>query len=149
LAVWDVKTQKELQAVRLQRDPLGGAFSARGDRFALNFGDDVDVLDIASGKLASLDLPKGSSATAFFPPDSRLIVTVAMVPAREMAERPLSQRVFASGELSIWDAQTGELVRRIEAEEPLYAGSISSDGELIVASTRFNSMTVWGVQPTR
>jgi len=149
LTIWDVKAQKELQAVRLQRDPLSGVFSPRGDRFALNFGDDVDVLDIASGKLVSLDLPKGSSASAFFPPDSRLIVTVAMIPTPETAARPLNQRAFTSGELSIWNAQTGELVRRIEAEEPLSAGSISGDGELIVASTRLNSMTVWGVQPAR
>jgi len=149
LAIWDVKAEKALQVVRLQRDPLGGAFSARGDRFALNFGDEVDVLDVASGKLASLDLPKGSIAMAFFPPDSRLIITVAMVPTREMAERPLSQRAFASGELSIWNAQTGERVQHIEADEPLYSGSVSSDGELIVASTRANSMIVWGVQPAR
>ncbi len=149
LTIWDVRTERELQSVRLQRDPLMGTFSTRGDRFALNFGDDVDVLDVASGKLVSLDLPKGSSVAAFFPRDSRLIVTIAMIPTPETAAQPIGRRVFTAGELSLWNAQTGELVRRIETKDPLHAGSISDDGTSIVASTRANAMTVWSVAPVR
>lgn len=146
LTIWDVATQKELQMVRLQRDPLIGAFSPRSDKFALNFGDDVDVLDVASGKLVSLDLPPGSSVTTLFPQDSRIIVTVAMIPTPETADQPFDQRVFMEGELDIWDLrQTGQLVRKIETEEALYSAAISDDGSRIVTSTRNNAMTVWGM----
>lgn len=149
LTIWDVQAQKALQTIRLRRDPLAGLFSSRGDRFAINFGDDMDVLDVVSGKLVSLDLPQGSSATAFFPRDSRLIITAAMIPTSETADRPLDRRIFASGELSLWDAQTGRLLRRIELRDPPYTGTISDDGAFIVTHTRMNEMTVWGLPSAR
>ncbi len=149
LAIWDVQAQKPLQTARLRRDPLAGLFSSRGDRFAVNFGDDVDVLDVASGKLVSLDLPRGSSATVLFPRDSRLVITALMIPTSETAERPLDRRVFASGELSLWDAQTGKLLRRIETQDPPYTGTISDDGATIVIHARTNAMMVWSLSPTR
>ncbi|MCS6847501.1 MAG: hypothetical protein RMN52_07295 [Anaerolineae bacterium] len=149
LTIWDVQAQQQLQAIRLQRDPRSGVFSSRGERFAINFGDDVDVLDIASGKLTSLDLPKGSSVVAFFPRDSRLIVTAVMIPTPETAEQSLDQRIFASGELSLWDTQSGKLLRRIETDDPPYTGTISDDGATIVTHTRANAMTAWSVAPAR
>lgn len=146
LTVWEVDSGQALHTVRLRRDPISGGFNPRGDKFAVNFGDDVDVLDIASGELISLDLPRGSSVTTLFPADSRLIVTAAMLPTPETAGQPFGQRRFVSGELAIWNAATGEPVRRIETDEPIYAASISDDGASIVTSTAANAMTVWRVE---
>ncbi len=149
LAVWDVQAQQTLQTMQLRRSPLAGSFSSRGDRFAVNFGDDVDVLDVASGKRVSLDLPQGSSATVLFPRDSRLVITALMIPTSETAEQPLDRRVFASGELRLWDAQTGELLRRIQTQDLPYAGAISDDGAFVATHARTNAMTIWGLSPAR
>ncbi|PJF48997.1 MAG: hypothetical protein CUN48_00605 [Candidatus Thermofonsia Clade 3 bacterium] len=149
LTIWDVQAQEALQTAQLRRAPLAGLFSPRGDRFIINFGDDVDVLDVASGKVVSLDLPKGSSATALFPRDSRLVITALMIPTSETAEQPLDRRVFASGELRLWDAQTGELLRRIQTQDLPYVGAISADGAFFATHARTNAMTIWGRSPAR
>jgi WD40 repeat protein len=146
LLIWDVEGGKVLQKIGLQREPLLGAFNPSGDKFALNFGDDVDVIDLGTGEVTSLDLPKGSSVSMLFPQDPRLIVTTSMIPTAETAARPLDQRTFVTGALSIWDAQTGELVRQIDTDEPIFSAAISDDGAQIAASSRQNALAVWEVK---
>jgi WD40 repeat protein len=146
LLIWDVETGKVLQKIGLQREPVLGAFNPAGDKFALNFGDDVDVIDLATGKVMSLDMPKGSSVSMLFPQDPRLIVTATMIPTSQTATRPLDQRTFVTGALSIWNAQTGKLVRQIDTDEPIFSATISDDGAQIAASSRQNALAVWEVR---
>jgi len=145
LVVWDVTTQKQLQKIRLQREPVLGLFNPAGDRFALNFGDDVDVIDVNSGRAVSLDLPRGSTVTALFPQDRGVIVTAIQIASAETAGLALDQRNFVSGELSVWDAASGKLIRTIKTDDPILTAEISDDGAQISTSTATNALTVWGV----
>ncbi len=145
LVVWDVATQKELQNIQLQREPVLGLFSPAGDRFALNFGDDVDVIDVNTGKAVSLDLPRGSTVTALFPQDPGVIVTAIQIASADTAGQRVELRNFVSGELSVWDATTGKLIRTIETDDPILTAEISDDGSQISTSTATNALTVWRV----
>jgi len=145
LVFWDVSAQQRLRTVRFSEDLFGGTFSPNGDRFALNFGDRIEVVDVATGARVALRLSAGSSAVALFPPDPRLVVTLAMLPSPQTAKQPPEQRIFTAGELSIWDARTGERIRQITSTHPLVGGSISEDGALIAAAARDNTLLVWGL----
>jgi WD40 repeat protein len=145
--VYDTATGEEVQKVRLQREPLAGAFSDDGSKLAINFGDDVDVIDTATGRAQSLDLPKGSLVTVMFPRDSRVLVTAAQVASADTAGNPLERRNFVSGELSFWDAQeTGKLLRKIDMADPILTASMSEDGAYIATNYADNGMTVWRVE---
>lgn len=145
--IYDTTTGDELQKVRLEREPLAGAFSDDGSKLALNYGDDVDVIDTTTGKSISLDLPKGSLVTVMFPRDSRLLVTAAQIASPVTANEALDLRDFVSGELSVWDVSgAGELLRKIEIEEPILTASISEDGSRIATNYTDNGMTVWQVE---
>jgi WD40 repeat protein len=146
LTIWDVDARKPLQEISLQRTPVLGLFNADGSKFALNFGDDVDILDIASGKITSLDLPPGSANTLLVPNDPDLLVTASMLASPSTADKPLDARHFVTGNLSVWDARTGKLVRAIETDDPLFTASISDDGGHIATSTRLNALTVWTIE---
>ncbi len=145
--VYDAGTGEELQSVRVQREPLAGAFSDDGSWLALNYGDGVDVVDTASGELTSLDLPKGSLVTVLFPRDARILVTAAEIASLDTAEKPLAQRQFVSGELSVWDVQdAGRLLRKIETKDPIFTASMSEDGAHLATNYADNGMTVWSVE---
>jgi WD40 repeat protein len=146
LVVWDVATQKELQRIRLQREPMMGSFNPDGSKFALNFGDDVDVIDVTTGKAVSLDIPKGSTVNVLFPQDPNVIATAIQLPSDATAAEPIEQRNFVSGELTVWDANTGKVIHAIEVEAPILTAEISDDGKTIATSTRLNSLTVWGLK---
>lgn len=146
LTIWDVTAGTPLQEISLQRAPMLGLFNADGSKFALNFGDDVDVVDVATGDVTTLDLPPGSVVSLLVPRDPDLIVTTAMLASPSTAERPVDERNFVTGNLSAWDAQTGELVRSIETDEPIFTSSISDDGARIATSTRQNGLTIWALE---
>jgi len=145
LAFWDVTAQQRLRIARLSQDLRDVVFSPDGGRFALNFGDRIEVVNVADGERVMLTLPTGSSAVVLFPPDPRVVVTLAMLPSPNTADQPAGRRIFTAGELGIWDARTGDLIRRIASTQPLASGSISEDGALIVATTNDNTMLVWGL----
>ena len=145
LIVWDVATGKQVQSVHLQREPLLGLFNPAGDKFALNFGDAVDVVDITTGKALSLDLPKGSTVNVLFPQDPAVIITAIEVPSKATAAKPIAQRQFVSGELSIWDAASGKLIRTITTDKPILTANISDDGSKIVTSSASNALTVYAL----
>lgn len=145
--IYNAATGDTLQKVRLDQEPLAGAFSDDGSKLALNFGDEVNVIDTASGKSTSLDLPKGSLVTVMFPRDSRVLVTAAQIASPDTVSKPLEQRQFVSGELSMWDVQgAGKLLRKIELEDPIFTASISDDGAHLATNYADNGMTVWGVE---
>ncbi len=145
LAFWDVPAQQRLRTVRLSRELRDVALSPDGGRFALNFGDRIEVVNIADGERVTLKLPTGSSAVVLFPSDPRVVVTLAMLPSPKTADQPAGRRIFTAGEVGIWDARTGDLIRKIASARPLASGSISEDGALIVATTNDNAMLVWGL----
>lgn len=145
--VYDTGSGRELHKVRLDREPLAGAFSDDGSRLALNYGDGVDVIDTASGKSISLALPKGSLVTVIFPRDARVLVTAAQIASPDTASKPLAQRRFVSGELSVWDVQSaGKLLRKIQLKDPIFTASMSEDGAHLATNYADNGMTVWGVE---
>jgi hypothetical protein len=145
--VYDTATGDEVQKVRLQREPLAGAFSDDGSKLALNFGDDVDVIDTATGRALSLDLPRGSLVTVMFPRDSRVLVTAAQIASADTAGNPMERRSYVSGELSVWDVrEAGKLLRAIELDDPILTASMSEDGAFIATNFADNGMTVWRVE---
>jgi WD40 repeat protein len=145
--VYDTATGAELQTIRLQREPLAGALSDDGRRLALNYGDDVDVIDTATGRALSLDLPKGSLVTVMFPRDSRLVVTAAQIASADTAGQPLERRNFVSGELTVWDVrEAGRRLRTIEFDDPIFTASMSEDGRFIATNYASNGMTVWRIE---
>jgi WD40 repeat protein len=145
--IYDTASGDELQKISLQREPLAGSFSDDGSRLALNFGDDVDVIDTTTGRTLSLDLPKGSLVTVMFPQDSRMLVTAGQIASPETANEPLERRKFVAGELSLWDVrEAGEQVRTIKMDDPILTASISEDGAFIATNFADNGMTVWRVE---
>jgi WD40 repeat protein len=145
LAFWDVTAQRRLRTVRLSRELRDVAFSPDRGRFALNFGDRIEIVNVTDGERVTLRLPTDSSAVVLFPSDPRVVVTLAMLPSSKTADQPIGRRIFTAGEVGIWDARTGNLIRKIASPQPLASGSISEDGTLIVTTTSDNAMLVWGM----
>jgi len=141
LTFWDVPTQQRLRTVTLSQPLFDLAFSPGGERFALSLGDRVELFHVAGSERAMLKLPAEGVIAILFPPDPRVLVTAATLRSPTVAD----QQIVGAGELRIWDAQTGGLIRRITTAHPLADASISKDGMLIAATARDNALLVWGL----
>jgi WD40 repeat protein len=111
----------------------------------VNYGDNVDIVDSNNGEVVSLDLPRRHIVEALFSNDDRIVVTASrIVDANEPTLR--GQPNFVTGELTIWDATTGKVLRKIATDNPIYYATISEDGSMIATSTFDGKLTVWGIQ---
>jgi WD40 repeat protein len=150
LYIWDVASETLSHKVTLEAPPIFGFdISPDGQRIDLNYGDAVDLVDVASGKRLSLNLPTKPTArwvSVLQTADSESVVTVGMVSDEDSASQPVSQRNYRTGELTVWSAKTGDVVHSIETDDPLYAAAINADGTAIATGGRNNVLNVWGVQ---
>jgi WD40 repeat protein len=150
LYIWDVASKNLSHKVTLEAPPLFGFdFSGDGQRIDLNYGDAVDLVDVASGKRVALDLPTKPNArwvNVLQTADGESVVTVAMVSDADSASQPVAERNYRTGELTVWSAKTGAAIHTIETDDPLYAAAINEAGTVIATGGRNNVLNVWGVR---
>jgi WD40 repeat protein/tetratricopeptide (TPR) repeat protein/tRNA A-37 threonylcarbamoyl transferase component Bud32 len=90
----------------------------------------LQLLDAASGKLVGKPLqPGGSLEAVAVSPDGHTIVTGTSVPYAK------------KGEATLWDANTGELLRTFSFEVPVLSVGFSSDGGMVAAGSGMPSTT--------
>jgi WD40 repeat protein len=150
LYIWDVASETLSHKVTLEVPPLFGFdFSGDGQRIDLNYGDAVDLVDVASGKRVALDLPTKPNArwvNVLQTADGESVVTVAMVSDADSASQPVTERNYRTGELTVWSTKTGNAIHTIETDDPLYTAAINQAGTVIATGGRNNVLNVWGVR---
>jgi WD40 repeat protein len=145
LTIWDAANGKKIQQTEMSKENAILLFSPSGQRVLVNYGDNVDIVDSNNGEVVSLDLPRRHIVEALFSNDDRIVVTASrIVDANEPTLR--GQPNFVTGELTIWDATTGKVLRKIATDNPIYYATISEDGSMIATSTFDGKLTVWGIQ---
>ncbi len=143
--VWDAETGQEIL-----RHPVGEnggqvQFSASSDKLVVSHGRITEVLNVASGKAITLDVPATHLSTYTFPPDGRIIVTIARV-LDEQEPFLSGQPNFTQGEITIWDAQTGKPLRTITLDDPVYSSALSPDGSRLAITGIDGAVSVWGIK---
>ncbi len=150
LYIWDVAGESLSHKVTLEAPPIFGFdFAADNQRIDLNYGDAVDLVDVASGKRVSLNLPTKPTArwvNVLQTADADTVATVAMVSDTDTAAQTVAERTYRTGELTVWSAKTGEVIHTVETNDPLYTAAINEAGTVIVTGGRNNVLNVWGVQ---
>ena len=147
LYLWDTATQELLHTVPLATPPIFGfEFNPTDSVIAVNFGDAAQLVDVSTGKVTALKVPKSPTArwlTVLFTADPKTVLTAAMVSDEASADQQVTSRTYVSGELAVWDATTGEAVHTINVPEPIYAAAINADGTQLVTGSQNNTLNVW------
>ena len=147
LYVWDTGTQELLHTVNLVTPPIFGfEFSPTDAKIAVNFGDAAQLVDVATGEVTELNVPTSPTArwlTVLFTADPNTVLTAAMVSDEATADQQVTARTYVTGEITVWDATTGEAVQTFEVAEPIYAAAINADGTQIATGSQNNTLNVW------
>jgi WD40 repeat protein len=53
---------------------------------------------------------------------------------------------FTSGEITVYDTQTGKAIRRVPVDAPINGSSLSPDGSRLAIARMDGSVSVWGVK---
>ncbi len=128
--LWDVDERKELFA---QEDAHGSSvlavgYSPDGSRIVTGGADNtVRLWDAITGEhLRLVDTGTGWVRFVAFSPDGALILL-----GRETYESP---DAGFQGEIKVYDAASGELVRKMAAPDRLICGALSADGKVVAAA---------------
>ena len=150
LYIWDVASESLSHKVNLEAPPIFGFdFAADNQRIDLNYGDGVDLVDVASGKRTSLSIPNKPGArwvSVLQTADSDSLVTAMMVSDAATASLAVTERRYLSGELTVWNTKTGDAVKTIATDDPLYTAAINEAGTVIATGGRNNVLNVWAVK---
>ena len=150
LYIWDTATQELLHTIELRTPPIFGfEFSPNDAKIAVNFGEAAQLVDVATGEVTTLEVPTspaGRWLTVLFTADPNTVLTVAMVSDEATAVEQVTARTYVSGEITVWDATTGQAVRSIETSEPLYAAAINADGTVLATGSQNNTLSLWALK---
>jgi WD40 repeat protein len=144
--VWDTETGKETQSVAVTGDSAPSLTFAPGNRLAITYGNRATLLDVENGDTVDLEVPTTHLINLIFPQDDRIVITSAQILDANTPFLPSGDPNFTKGELTIWNAETGKVLRAIETDDPIYYSAISPDGARVATSGYDGSVTVWGVK---
>jgi molecular chaperone DnaK len=135
LSIWDVRkaTCRALRGLRQIKDRMWNMTFARdGQRILLAIGSTVEMIDAPSGERAWMAEVPGPVRAADFTPDGSFLATVSHD----------EQTCFAA----LWGAADGQLVHRIDLDQPSDNVRISPDG-LLMAIGDAKTSTIWALVP--
>ncbi len=146
LRLWDVKTGKNTQTLRVQADVSSLAFSPDGTRIVSGTADytgttgDVRIWNINTGE--NTHILRGHTEavrSVDFSPDGARIVSA-------------SHRDYlrSAGDIRIWDAETGDQIRTFSARTGgVFQVSFSRDGRRILGANGDRTIKIWDVETGR
>jgi chemotaxis protein histidine kinase CheA len=108
-----------------------GAFSPRGDRVAMASQDgEVQIRNLATDKTVVLK-------------HDRPVMSVSFSHKEGPNERLWAVSASWDKTARVWDAEGGELIRKLEHDAPVTSASFSGDDNLVVTSSWNNEAIVW------
>lgn len=140
--MWELETGREIQspAVGGSLSPLIDLKRTGGLLWAANFapgdavltigGNDARLWDLKTGRERMTFSPHGAVASARFSPDNTLIVTGSW-----------------DNSARIWNAETGQAVRKLEGEHTAFVNSaaFSPDGQFVLTASDDGTAKLWTV----
>jgi len=150
LFVWSVQDGALVARVTLARRALFGMqFSPDGKRISVNYGDGADIVDIATQKATSLEIPTTPQSrwvNLVFGGNGDVVITASRIATAESNDKPMGERDYGNGEIAIYDAETGKLIHDIAKAGLIYTLAISTDGAHIATGTQSDQLSVWGAK---
>ncbi len=151
IRVWDLATRKEVLTLKGHTTQVNGiAFSPDGTRIASVSGNgqnrnpppEIKVWDAASGRELASWVGNSTKITsiAYSPDGRRLAGGITQYGIQD--ERGF-QKEFISGEVQIWDAESGRPLMRLKDDHHVESVSFSSDGNRIAAGGLSYGAKVW------
>jgi WD40 repeat protein len=146
--LWDVDTGRELK--RLEGDTFyvaALAFSADGGRAVSGHSDQTArVWDLQAGKeLGRFKGRPGVVAGLAFLPGGRQVLSAHLYQLRDGHALPAPDY-----DLRLWDAETGQEVRRLAGHQsPVFGLDLSADGRRAVTASQDRSVRFWDVEAGR
>lgn len=145
--VWDAKTGARAASRRLSENHERAQFMLhpRAPLAMLRDGLEYFVVNIESGKAVKLDVPEDDVLKIGFPRDESLLTATSRVIDQES---PFvgDDLNFTSGALTVWDVETGKVLRREELDDPVYSSVLSEDGAKYAVFGYDGSLTMWTVE---
>lgn len=150
LFVWSVQDGALVARVALARRALFGMqFSPDGKRISVNYGDGADIIEIATQKAVSLAIPTAPQSrwvNLVFGGNGDIVIAASRLSTTESHDKPIGERDYTDGEISIYDAGTGKLINGLEKAGLIYTLAISADGTRLATGTQSDQLSVWGTK---
>ena len=147
LLVWDARTGERALRRELKNTETSASylFDPRAGRLVLRDGDDHFFVDIATGREVKMDVPQSHVVQLYFPKDERLLLTTSRI--LDM-QRPMvgGELNFVRGAITIWDVESGRVLRTIDLDAPVYSAALSADGAKLAMFGYDGAMTMWSVK---
>jgi WD40 repeat protein len=146
LMVWQTTDGKVLREDKLDDDSALVVFGGSGDQLILSDRTSTALVNARTGKRVDLEVPGTHLVTLLFPPDSGVVVATARIIDENQPELSNGDPNFTSGEITVYDAQTGKAIRRVPLDAPINGASLSPDGSRLAIARMDGSVSVWGVK---
>lgn len=147
--VWDAETGKP-EMTRALRENAGRVqflFDANLPRVLLREGLRHTLIDIGgqdSGDQREIEIADRRISRFEFPANERLLMATSRMVDED---RPMigDELNFTSGAITIWDAESGETLRDVVLEDPVYSSAVSADGSRLAILGYDGSIAVWAI----
>ncbi|MDQ2974889.1 MAG: hypothetical protein M3R69_05685, partial [Acidobacteriota bacterium] len=137
LRAWDIEVGKLLSTEQLSHEVRGLQTTPNGERFVINSGDTVTVVDSKSGdELGILQLPSPVAIT----PDGRRLIAFRSIGGTH-------------GQIEIWDIESKQMIHAVDAHPAkrgfyptLRAIAVSPDGKYIISGGADRVINIWDAE---
>jgi WD40 repeat protein len=128
--LWDLDSMKLLSTLGSRADIIGASFSPKGQYLAVARARSMALWDLGLGRPRSYlwFIGEGDFYSAQFSPDGSTLAAG-----------------FNSQTVRIWDLETGQVIRRMQASAKIRALGFSHDGALLAAASLDDAVKIWDV----
>jgi len=147
--VWDAETGKPEMTRALREDAarVQFLFDANLPRVLLREGLRHTLIDIGGqdgGDEREIEIADKRISRFEFPENERLLIATSRTVDED---RPMigDELNFTSGAITIWDAVSGETLRDVVLEDPVYSSAVSADGSRLAILGYDGSIAVWAI----